>query len=262
MAKSKPVRNRRKPQPVRRKTRPLWNAAKRIARRVFGFASRVPWIAFALVLAAFVALVTVESSVAGVIHDMAADPISGVIFVASALLASAGVIFGPMVARSMRNGSGQQKMAWRIVVFCFALSIWNLSATLANAHLQMKADAVRSSPMFAEDQARLVVLNRRVDALSMDVSPEAGVLLNNVVAERDLISVRIADANPAPVMFAWEDDGWVFWAKAGLFHLLVAGFTSAFTMPVKARRRRQLGKRGSSDERMIDDGKVVALAQF
>lgn len=231
MAKSKQVRRSRKPAP-KRKTRPLLNSMRAGLR----FSARVPWIALLLCAGAFLALAVVEASVAHVIHKMASDPISGVIFVASALLASAGVIFGPMVARSIRS-PGQRKLAWKVVVFCFALSVLNLSTTLANAYLQDTAAAVRGAPTFEADQARLSALNSRIDALSMDSSRDAEVLLVNVLAERDLISERLAGANPRPVMVAWENDGWVFWAKAILFHVLVAGFTAAFSLPIANKRR-------------------------
>jgi hypothetical protein len=251
--KNKPAR--RKSQPARtRKTKPIQQRLRALSR----FAARVPWIALTLCAAAFVALVAVEMSVAGVIHRMASDPITGVIFVSSAVLASLGVVFGPMVARSIRSPT-QRALAWKIVWFCFALSVWNLSTTLANAQSQMTADAVRSAPTFESDQARLVNLNRQIDALADEtMNPSAEAAMMNFIAERDLLNERLDGANPRPVMFAWENGGLLFWAKAGLFHILVAGFTAAFSMPMRAKRAPARPGRKAQSRSVITEDNVIA----
>lgn len=246
--KNKPAR--RKPQPAR-KRKTIRNNLRAAAR----FASRVPWFAAALCAAAVVALIAVETSVAGVIHRMASDPITGVIFVASAVLASLGVVFGPMVARSIRS-PGQRSMAWKVVAFCFVLSIWNLSTTLANAQSQMTADAVRSAPSFEADQARLVSLNRQIDSLADETSNRsAETALMNFIAERDILREQLAGASPRPVMFA----GLLFWAKAALFHILVAGFTAAFSLPMRAKRTASRKSAKAKPRGVTTEDNVVAV---
>lgn len=251
---------RRKSQPARkRKTRPIRNGLLAFKR----FAARVPWISLALCSAAVAALVVVETSVAGVIHRMASDPITGVIFVSSAVLASLGVVLGPMVARSLRSPT-QRAFAWKVVGFCFALSIWNLSTTLANAHLQMTADAVRTAPSFETDQARLVSLNRQVDALADETmnNPNADTAYANFLAERDRLQERLDGANPRPVMFAWENGGLIFWAKAALFHILVAGFSAAFALPMRPKRAASTKKAGKAQPRGVTTEDNVVAVQF
>lgn len=231
--KTKTTRARRSNQPARkRKQRPIRNGT----RAAWRFAKRVPWISLTLCAAAFLALVLVETSVAGVIGHMATDPITAVIFVASAVLASLGVVFGPMAVRSIHvRAVGQRKFAWRIVALCFVLSIWNLSTTLANAQAQMEAHAVRSAPSYAQEVARLTALNASIDSLADEAS--AYNELQTDTAERDRLQERLDRANPRPIMFAWANDGWMFWLKAGLFHTLVAGFSTAFAFQMATKRR-------------------------
>lgn len=214
------------------KRRPFKNAAAKAWR----FIGRVPKAAYLLILAAVICLALVEASVANVLHRMATDPITAVILVSSAILASLGVIFGPAAIRSIpARAAGQRTFAWRIVAACFVLSIWNLSTVLANAQAQMEADAVLAAPTFAGDQLRLAALNRRIDAMA-DEGYEAQRAVATYMAERDLIQARIDAATPRPILFAWENNGWVFWARAGLFHALVAGFSVAFAIAMVKRR--------------------------
>lgn len=236
--KKKTTPARRSNQPARkRKQRPIRNWLRSAVR----FAKRVPWISLTLCAAAFAALVTVEVSVAGVIGHMATDPITAVIFVASAVLASLGVVFGPMAVRALHpRAVGQRKFAWRIVGLCFALSIWNLSTTLANAQAQMEARAVQASPSYTQDTARLTSLNASIDSLADESS--AYNELQTDTAERDRLQERLDRANPHPILFAWANDGWMFWLKAALFHTLVAGFSTAFAVQMTAKRRTQKTK--------------------
>lgn len=216
----------------RYKRRPLRNAIRAAGR----FCSRVPWLSLVLCAAGFIALVAVEASVVDVVRKMASDPITAVIFAVSAALASLGVVVGPMAIRALpARATGQRKFAWKIVACCFVLSVWNLSTTLANATVQMTAHAVRSSPTFGPDVARLNQLNYLIDGLNTGQGNDTE--LARVTTERDVLQARLDKANPKPVMIAWENDGWVFWLKAGLFHALVAGFSSAFAFSMMPKRR-------------------------
>lgn len=228
----KPTTKKGAKQPRRYKRRPIRNAL----RSVWRFACRVPWLSLLLCGAGFVALVTVELSVADVIGRMASDPITAVIFVVSAVLASLGVVCGPMAIRALpARATGQRKFAWRIVACCFALSVWNLSTTLANASVQMTAHAITSSPTYPSDVRRLGELNYIIDGL--DSTQGHDTELARIIAERDVLQTRLDGAHPKPVMIAWENDGWVYWLKAALFHALVAGFSTAFAFSMLPKRR-------------------------
>lgn len=243
-----------KVQPKARKRKSWWSRKTQAALR---FAKRVPWISLTLCTSAFVGLVLVEGSVAHVIHRMASDPITAVIFVTSAVLASLGVIFGPLAIKTMKSHT-QRKWAEKIVAACFVLSAWNLSTTLANADAQMTADAVRAAPTFRADAQRLAALDRRIDAMSDEAGLDAALAVNT--AERDTLRARLDGANPKPILFAWENDGWIFWAKAVLFHALIFGFSTGFAFQIAPARRP--AKRSSKKSRSITNEDNVVAVQF
>lgn len=255
--KKKNTPARRKTQTARKKTSWLTRWLGRADR----FVKRVPWISLALCSAAFIALVLVEASVADVIHRMTPDPITAVIFVASAVLASLGVVFGPLAIRSIKSHT-QRKFAEKVVWACFALSVWNLSTTLANAQSQMTADAIRSAPTYQTDVVRLASLNRQIDSLSDETaySVAADTSRTNFMGERDTLAERLEGANPQPILFAWANDGWIFWAKAALFHALVFGFSVAFAFQLKPRRAATKSKGQRRSVKSTDNDNVVAVA--
>lgn len=229
-----------KPQPRRQpKKRPVLNFVRRWMR----FFARMPWPAWALVACAAISLVTVESSVVGVIFEMTSDPVTAVIFVSIAAMASLGVCLGPAAIRLVRDRE-QRNLAIKIVWTCFALAIWNLAVVLANGEAQQAAHAIRSAPTYDTEVARLSRLNARIDGAADERDDYA---LANYTAERDRLQERIDAANPKPIMFPWENGGILYWIKALVFHALIAGFSAAFAIQMRPARRASKRTRKTAD---------------
>lgn len=202
--------------------------------RLLRFAGRIHWPSITLRAAALVALIVVEIAVATVVGHLATDEVTAVLLVTSAGLAGLGVVLGPSVAMSVRPS--MQKLAWSVVWGCLAISAWNFSTTLHNAQAMSVSAAITSGPTYQADLARLASLTRLIDGLADETggyNNSADQAYANTIAERDRLQERLDQANPEPVMFA----DWPFWLKAGLFHLLVAGFSAGFAIPIRPKRK-------------------------
>lgn len=204
--------------------------AKLYLNRFLRFAGRVNWPSITLRTAALVALIVVEIAVATVVGHMASDEVTATLLVVSAGLAGLGVVLGPSVAMSVRPT--MQRLAWAVVAGCIAISVWNFSTTLHNAQALSVSNAITGAATYQGDIARLARLNARIDGLSDENNRAAEIALINYTAERDTLQSRLDQANPEPVMFA----ALPFWLKAGLFHLLVAGFSAGFAIPMRKRK--------------------------
>lgn len=249
---NKPAR--RNSQPARkRKSRPIVNTIN-AARR---FAGRIHWSSIALRLSAIAALVVVEIAVAVVIGHLAGDPISQAILVSTAALGGLGVVLGPGIALSLRKGP-QRNIAIAVVFVCLAMSAWNLSTTLANSQAMSVAASVQADPDYPAQRARLASLNRRIDAMADERNDGAVAIYTS---ERDQLQERIDKANPEPIMFAWTNDGILYWIKAFVFHGLIAGFSAAFAIPMRPKRAPAKAKK-SRPRSVSTDGNVVAFQNF
>lgn len=201
--------------------------------RVSRFAGRINWPSLTLRGAATIALVAVECAVAAFIGHLAGDAITTVILVSTALMGGLGIVLGPQVIPHLRSQDAR-KWAWRTILACLAVSLWNLSTTLHNADAAATGAAIRSSASYPADVARLAHLNAMIDALGDETGygGAADQAYSNNLAERDRLDERLAKANPQPAMIAAP----TFWLKAGLFHSLVFGFSAFFGVPMKKRR--------------------------
>lgn len=236
MSKSKAKKAVRKPA-NRRKS----GVVSRVINRALRFAGRIHWPSITLRTAALAALIVVEVTVATVVGHMADDEVTATLLVVSAGLAGLGVVLGPSVAMSVRPS--MQRLAWFVVAGCIAISVWNFSTTLHNAQALAVSNAITTGPTYQDDVIRLTALNRRIDSLGDERNADAALM--NYLAERDRLQERLDHANPEPVMFA----AFPYWLKAGLFHLLVAGFSAGFAIPIKRRPTRRASNKSAQAPR-------------
>lgn len=205
----------------------------------------------ALRLSALLALVAAELAAAIYVGEHAADALGAIIMIGMAAMAGLCVALGPSYLLSLRR-SKQRSLGWLVVTGALAVSAWNLSNVIDAQRVAAAALAARSHPSFAEDQARLVSLNRMIDAISDERSRDYA--LGNYLAERDAIQERIDAATVRPVVFA----SFPAWVRAFVFHGLVFGFSAAFALPPQRAPAKRKAKRATGRRR---DGNVT-FAQF
>lgn len=204
-------------------------------------------------LAALVAAEVIAAKYAG---EHAADPIGAVVLIGMAVMAGLCVALGPSYILSLHASKRKSWWRWGVVAGALLVSCWNLSSVIDAQRVEAEALAARSGPSFAEDTARLVSLNRRIDA----ISDETGLYGNadqtyaNYLAERDRLQERLDRATAEPVVIA----GPTAWLRAFLFHGLVFGFSAAFALPAAqaAAKRKSSKRRGKVSKR---DGNVTAV---
>lgn len=214
--------------------------------RVIRVAGRINWPSVTLRGAATIALVAVECAVAVVVGHLASDAITSVILVSTALLGGLGIVLGPQVIPHLRSAT-MRKWAWRTILVCFVVTMWNLSTTLHNANAIAVGNSIRASASYPADVARLAHLNTMIDALGDETGygGPADQTYSNYLAERDRLDERLAKANPQPVMMA----ALPYWLKAALFHSLVFGFSAAFYVPTQKRRAAATKKKAAKAPR-------------
>jgi hypothetical protein len=205
----------------------------------------------ALRLSALVALAAAELAAAKYAGEHAADQLGAVILIGMAAMAGLCVALGPSFLMSLRR-SKQRTLGWWVVAGALLISCWNLSSVIDAQRVEAEALAVRSDPSFAEDRARLVSLNRMIDAISDERSEDYALV--NYLAERDRLQERVDRGEARPVVLA----SFPAWARAFLFHGLVLGFSAAFALPPARAQAKRRGKRRGSVKR---DGNVT-FAQF
>lgn len=199
---------------------------------------------------ALAALVVAELIAAKYAGEHAADPIGAVILIGMAVMAGLCVALGPSYILSLHATKRKSWWRWGVVAGALLVSCWNLSSVIDAQRVEAEALAVRNDPSFASDQARLVSLNRNVDALADEVGMygNADQTYANILAERDRLQERLDRAQNHPVVFA----SFAAWMRAGLFHGLVFGFSAAFALPVAAATKRKAKRRG----KVKSDGNV------
>jgi len=225
-----PRKTTKKPEPRKaRKARPIKNWLAKVGR----FLSRVVWARVATRGSAFIGFAIVESAVATVVWKYSDDFVTGLIIVTLAIMTGIGLMFGPSYAVTLRRKEEAplRKVVTLVTVLCAAGSMLNLSTSLHNGAAEARASAIQNAPTFEADAVRLVRLDRMVDA-TVD---EQGEEYQGYKQERDELRARLDGAYFQPVVVS---DNLAHWAKAFMFHGLLAGFSAAFAGPLLGARRR------------------------
>lgn len=202
---------------------------------------RLTWQSRVLRASSWIALLSVEGVVAWFIAEHAPDPLSAAILTSMAVMCGLGIALGPSFVLALRKGY-QRRVGWMVIAACLFVSTWNLSAVIGSNWSEQQAEQARTSPTYHADLARLTTLNRNIDALADETGMYGGQdqTYANLLEERDRLQERVDRGESEFQVFGTPES----WLRAGGFHGIVLGFSTAFAMAGLAvpRRQRRKGK--------------------